>query len=214
MKKYSLALAALVFSSSAAFSATYQFDKSASTITWSGGKQFTDSVHTGKIALKEGEVEMPAKGAPKGKIVIDMTSISNDDVQDATYKAKLEGHLKSEDFFKVDQYKEAVLVIKDMKQDAKEKTKYDVKADLTIRGKTQPVSFPVSVVEKDGKVEVTGKLNIDRTQYGVAYASPESFSITDVSKVVESKIKDVKDKVIKKEFTVDVKLVGKEKGKA
>jgi hypothetical protein len=39
----------------------------------------------------------------------------------------------------------------------------------------------------------------------------QSFSITDVTKVVESKIKDVKDKVIKKDFSVDVKLVGKTK---
>lgn len=213
MKKYSLALAALVFSS-AAFSATYQFDKSASTITWSGGKQFTDSVHTGTVALKEGEVELPAKGAAKGRVVIDMTSIANDDVKDPKYKAKLEGHLKSEDFFKVEEFKEAVLVIKDMKQDAKDKTKYDVKADVTIRGKTHEVTFPATVVENAGKVEVNGKLNIDRTKFGVAYGSPESFSITDVTKVVESKIKDVKDKVIKKDFTVDVKLVGKTKTKA
>jgi len=212
MKKYSLVAAALVFASSAAYSATYNFDKSASTIKWSGGKQFTDSVHTGTIALKEGEVELPAKGAAKGRVVIDMTSLVNEDVKDATYKAKLEGHLKSEDFFKVDEFKEAVLVIKDMKQDAKDKTKYAVKGDLTIRGKTQEINFPATVVESAGKVEVTGQLNIDRTKHGVAYGSPASFNILDVSKVVESKIKDVKDKVIKNDFTVDVKLVGKTKG--
>ncbi len=211
MKKYSLVAAALVFASSAAYSATYQFDKSASTITWSGSKQFTDSAHTGTVGLKEGELDLPAKGAAKGRVVIDMTTIANQDVTDPKYKSKLEGHLKSEDFFKVDEFKEAVLVIKDMKQNATDKTKYDVKGDLTIRGKTQEISFPATVVENAGKVEVTGKLNIDRTKYGVAYGSPASFSITDVSKVVESKIKDVKDKVIKNDFSVDVKLVGKTK---
>lgn len=214
MKKYSLLVAALVFASSAAYSASYQFDKNASTITWHGGKQFTDSKHTGTVALKEGEVDLPAKGAAKGRVVIDMTTITNHDVKDPQYKSKLEGHLKSEDFFKVDEFKEAVLVIKDMKQDAKDKTKYNVKGDLTIRGKTEEITFPATVVEKAGNVEVTGKLDIDRTKFGVAYGSPESFNIMDVTKVVEDKIKGVKDKVIKKDFSVDVKLIGKAKTKA
>lgn len=206
MKKYAW-IAALALTSSSAFSATYQFDKTASSITWVGGKQFVEDTHKGTIALKEGEVDLQAKGN-KGKIVIDMNSIANTDLTDPTYKGKLEGHLKSDDFFKTAEFKDATLVIKDLKQDAKDKTKYEGKGDLTLRGQTHEITFPATIVESAGKIEVAAKLNIDRTKWGVAYASPASFNITDVAKTAEAKIKD---KVIKNEFSVDVKLVGKTK---
>ena len=70
-----------------------------STITWMG-KKVIGSSHNGTIDLKEGYFEFDNDVLVGGYFEIDMTSISNNDLE-GKYKTKLEGHLKSDDFFSV-----------------------------------------------------------------------------------------------------------------
>jgi len=183
--------------------APVKFDKSSGTITWTGSKQYQDDAHQGTVDLKEGSLDVAAE---KGTFVIDMTTITPTDVKDADSKKKLAGHLSSDDFFKVSEFKDATIVVKDLAKDAKKPNEYIVTSDVTIRGKTSELKFPATITEKGGKTTLLANLVIDRTKFGVEYGAPASFGITDVSKFVEDKTKKIKDKVIKNDFKVDIKL--------
>ena len=52
--------------------------------------------HYGNINLKSGSMEMKNNQIAAGKFVIDMTSITNNDLTDPGYNTKLVNHLKSD----------------------------------------------------------------------------------------------------------------------
>ncbi|TNF77546.1 MAG: YceI family protein, partial [Bacteroidetes bacterium] len=85
------------------------------------------------------------------------------------YKQKLEGHLKSDDFFSVASYETAKLVFTNSKPSGK--TSYEVTGELTIKGITKPVTFDVSVYGS----KATATLKIDRAEYDVRYGSGSFF---------------------------------------
>jgi polyisoprenoid-binding protein YceI len=153
--------------------APYQFDASDSTIKWVGKK--IAGQHNGEVKLKEGSLDPQAKGE-KGKFVIDLTTIESHDLKGQDeWKGKLEGHLKSADFFNVEKFPQAVLVLKELKPDAKDKTKYEAKGDLTIKGITKSITVPATIVEKDGKATVNSKFKINRLDWDIRYNSGKFF---------------------------------------
>lgn len=83
--------------------------------------------------------------------------------------SKLEGHLKSDDFFGVEKFPTATLIFTDVK--VKGKNSYNITGDLTIKGKTNPVTFEISIYGS----KATTSLKIDRTKYGVKYGSTSFF---------------------------------------
>jgi polyisoprenoid-binding protein YceI len=142
-----------------------------SKLGWEGKK--VGGQHNGTIALKEGTVQVKGGQLVGGTFVVDMTSIKNTDLTDADYNAKLVGHLKTDDFFGVDKYPTATFVItsvKPLKGDA-QGNNAQVTGNLTIKGKTNPVSFPAKVGVKDGVASASGVAIIDRSKYDVKYGS-------------------------------------------
>jgi polyisoprenoid-binding protein YceI len=103
-----------------------------------------------------------------GEFVVDMSSLAATDLEGEN-KQKLEGHLKSDDFFGVAEHATSTLVFTDIK--AKGKNSYEVTGDLTIKGITKPVTFDVSVYGN----KATASLKIDRAQYNVRYGSGSFF---------------------------------------
>lgn len=136
-----------------------------SNIEWTG-KKITGS-HHGTIKLKEGFLNFDKNKLVGGQFVIDMTSI---DVADLTgeNKGKLEGHLASDDFFGIETYKTAKLIITEVK---KEGDHYSMNGDLTIKNKTNPVTFNLNLAENSAQTE----FKIDRTKYGIRYGSGSFF---------------------------------------
>ncbi len=163
----------------------YTVDTNASKVTWLGEK--IGGEHKGTIDLKSGEFSEKGNKIVSGTFVIDMTSIKDTDLDDEGYRTKLEGHLKSDDFFGVAKYPTAKLVIKSA--EAFKAGKAKVKGDLTIKGKTNPIEFEVV---KSGK-SYKGKLVVDRSKYDVRYGSKSFFD-------------NLGDKVIYDEFTIYVDL--------
>ncbi|MGB5321497.1 YceI family protein [Lutimonas sp.] len=137
-----------------------------SSVTWKGYK--VTGSHTGSIALKEGSLEFKDEKLVGGEFTIDMTSVENTDME-GEYKAKLEGHLKSDDFFGVENYPTAKLVFNKVKSTGK--NSYEVTGDLTIKGKTNPVTFDISIYGN----KATANLKIDRTKFDVRYGSTSFF---------------------------------------
>lgn len=165
---------------------TQKVDVEASKIEWEGEK-LTGS-HYGTIDLKEGYFEMEDGKLVGGKFTADMNSIDVTDLE-GDDKAKLMGHLRSDDFFSVDKYNEAKFVINTV---ADKGDSYGVSGDLTIKGKTNPIAFDLRM---EGNTATT-ELVIDRTKYNVRYGSDSFFD-------------NLGNKVIYDEFKLDIKLVMK-----
>ena len=185
--KYILALS--LFVSSFAISAqNVAVNTEKSTIAWHGEK--IGGEHDGTIDLKSGELTIENEAITSGNFVVDMTSIKNRDIEDAGYKAKLEGHLKSDDFFGVEKFPTSKLVI--TKASKFENGTAKVQADLTIKGKTEEVTFDM-VQAGDN---YTAELKIDRSKFDVRYGSNSFFD-------------NLGDKAIDDIFTLTVTLVTK-----
>src|ERR1700761_3054364 len=155
-------VSALILSPMIAFGAASKkvsVDTADSQVKWTGSKALIDSKHYGTVKLSDKSfLTLTGDKITGGEIIIDMTSIANEDQTDATYKAKLEGHLKSDDFFSVEKYKEAKFVIKKVTPQTTANQQL-FEGDLTIRDVTQPAKI-VATVAKDGKtLTATGKMD-------------------------------------------------------
>lgn len=164
--------------SSAAFAA--EVDLSASKFTWKGTK--VTGEHVGEVKLKSAKVEDKGGKVTGGEFVIDMTSITVTDLQ-GEWADKFLNHVKTDDFFVVNKYPEAKLVINSVEGDT-------FKGDLTVKGKTNPVTFKA---KQSGKT-YAGKLQFDRTKYDITYGSGSFF-------------KGLGDKMIHDQVEVDFKVV-------
>ena len=162
----------------------------ASTITWTGSKVVGKN-HTGSITLKSGSLDITKGELKGGSFVIDMASLSNTDLS-GEWKEKLEGHLKSDDFFGVATFPTASFSITEVKKG--DGGNYSVTGDLTIKGKTESISFPASVKEAGKGYEATATLTFDRSKFDVRYGSGSFFD-------------DLGDNAISDEIALDVKLV-------
>jgi polyisoprenoid-binding protein YceI len=161
-------------------------DVSKSELKWNGKK--VTGEHHGKINLKEGSLTLTEKSISAGKFVIDMNSITVEDLPAGEMNNKLTGHLKSDDFFGVATYGEAILEINSSSPFVNGKA--TVKGKLTIKGITNPVEFDAIL---SGNV-YTAVVTVDRSLYNVRYGSGKFFD-------------NLGDKTIYDNFTLEVKLV-------
>ena len=138
-----------------------------SSITWKG-RELSTKVHYGTLTFVSGEFEVVDGLISNGQFVVDMTSINNQDMQ-GDRKARLEGHLKSDDFFSVETYQTATLSITSSKiiSDGK----WNVFGELTIKNYTHPVSFEMTRLEEGW----SAILIFDRSKYDVNFRSGTFF---------------------------------------
>ena len=160
-------LISILILSNSIFAQEMILDEKNSSLKWTG-KEITTKTHYGSLKFNEGKISMKGEKIISGRFIVDMRSIN---CQDLSGKSKnyLESHLKSEDFFWVDNYPEASLTIKSsvLTNDGN----YLVEGDITIKGITQPTSFNISIQNKEGKA----KLTFDRTKHNVTYRSGNFF---------------------------------------
>lgn len=173
MKKNTLSLVfALVFGATAFATTPVDGEKkevkaSESSVVWKAYK--VTGSHEGTIDLKEGSLLFDGDKLTGGEFVVDMTTINTTDLAAGQGKEKLDGHLHSDDFFATATHPTSKLVFTSVK--ASGKNSYDVTGDLTIKGKTAPVTFTVSVYGS----KATATLKVDRTKYDVKYGSGAFF---------------------------------------
>lgn len=134
-----------------------QIDLNKSTLTWKGSKITGDS-HSGPIKLKEATLNNG-----KGEFVVDMKSM-DESYLTGEWKEKFLTHIKSADFFDVEKFPTAKLVIDKMDNGKLE-------GSLTIKDKVQKITVPYKKV--GNKYE--GELTFDRTKFGVIYGSGNFF---------------------------------------
>lgn len=133
------------------------------------GEELTGKTHFGNLSFKEGQIELQDGLIIGGTFVVNMTSLSVEDLSGGA-KARLEGHLRSDDFFSVDKYPEATLNITQ-----KAKVEGDVQklyGELTIKGIKHPVDFTIILGDKKTAI---ANLTFDRSKYNVRFRSGSFF---------------------------------------
>jgi polyisoprenoid-binding protein YceI len=175
--------------------ASYSIDVAGSTIGWIGTK--VGGQHNGTFNLAEGSLVVSEGNLAGGNFSIDMTSVTVLDLQDDN-KPKLEGHLKSADFFAVDSFPKASFEITDVKPfDAATMTSklegatHLISGNLTMRGATKNVTFPAIVTIEGNQVMAQADFNIDRSEWGVNFKGPNNPADWVIAKEVNLKL-DVK----------------------
>ena len=167
----------------------YTVNVDSSTIKWTGKEITTDS-HYGTLGLKQGAVEVSTAGIVSGNVVVDMNSIQCLDMT-GRGKTKLEGHLRSDDFFGVQSYPEAALSFTSLSVETSGKIHYT--GDLTIKNITHPITFSGLIHQSGNNYSATINFSFDRTLYDVKYRSGKYF-------------KDLGDKLILDDIDISAKI--------
>ncbi|MCC5916713.1 MAG: YceI family protein [Cryomorphaceae bacterium] len=154
---------------------TVDTDAANSTINWKGFKTYSKGEHIGTINLKSGMFKVEGNQLVGGEFTIDMNTIHCKDLEgnEENYN-KLVGHLKSDDFFAVDEHPEARFVITEVseKMNDEKGTTHILKGNLTMRDNTQNITIPVKVNVNDEGVAVKApEFTIDRTNWNVMFGS-------------------------------------------
>lgn len=144
-----------------------------SNVEWLGEK--VTGKHNGNVNVRQGNIVLDESGMIQSAYVqVDMKTISNSDIEDADTRAKLVGHLKSDDFFSVEKFPYAEINIKQFKP-GEGKGQFMANGELTIKGKTLPITFPFTLKQDGSQVSAMGELTFDRSKYDVRYGSDSFF---------------------------------------
>ena len=120
--------------------------------------------------------------------MIDMTTITNGDIEEEKDNTKLVNHLKSDDFFGVSKYPEATLKIKSATKNGEA---FNITADITIRNITKEISFLASRNDSENQIVFIASFNVERTAHEVMYGWK------------------LENAVLSGEFKMDVKIAAK-----
>ncbi len=170
---------------------TMRVDTLNSSVQWTGYK--VTGQHNGVVNIKSGALTYNEKGFFNGgTFEIDMTTIKCLDLQ-GDMAGKLEGHLKSDDFFGTANFPSAKYVITKVIPRGKP-GEYKIVGNLTIKNTTKEVKFDANLKEEaGGKIVATGDIKLDRSEFDVRYGSGSFFD-------------GLGDKTIYDEFDLKVKL--------
>jgi polyisoprenoid-binding protein YceI len=154
----------------------YPFTQADSKVSWVGQK--VTGKHEGSFGVFGGIIELVGADATKSRVraEIDMTSLS-------TTPEKLVAHLKSADFFSVQEFPRATFVSTAI---AKSGEAYTVTGNLTLHGVTRALTFPAKIAVTDAEVTVNADFAINRKEFGVVYpGKPDDLIADDVALKLE-----------------------------
>jgi polyisoprenoid-binding protein YceI len=152
---------------------TYNLDEERSTVYWEGSKP--GGRHFGEIEVVSGSASTDGDLITGGTFEIDMRSIVNQDIGNEGMRDRLVGHLKSEDFFHVDEFPSAYFRITGAEPGSE--GEQIISGDLTIRGSTHPLKFAAEISMDDRMIHATtGEIRLDRTLWNVNHMSRSVFA--------------------------------------
>lgn len=170
-------------------------DLTASAINWKGFKP--GGSHHGVLGIKSGELFIDGDKLKSGTFVLDMNAINVQDINAENGKDKLEGHLKSADFFDVEKYPEGKFTITDVEELSDSEFTHKISGNLELKEAVKNISYNAAITkEGDTYTAKTATFTIDRTQWGVNYGSKNIF-------------KDLKDSFINDDMEISITLVAK-----
>ena len=154
----------------------YKVDTMNSRVEWKGYKvlKSDQTTHFGTIRFESGDVTVKDGKLQSGKFVADINTLENIDLKgDEEMKAKLEGHLKSADFFEVEKFPTASYEITKVTEAKSGDYNTILDGNLTIKGITKPVQFKANVTVQNENVSIaTEPTDINREDYGLKFEIP------------------------------------------
>ena len=192
-------LLAPVIGFSQMFESKFELSLAESKVLWEAN-YLTGGGHNGTLLPTSGFLQARGRDFIQGELNIDMNSIQNADLRDTQSRKDLEEHLRGKDFFDVDQFPTAKFVIVKVTSDALTggQNRYKIQGLLQIKGRTNLVNFPVTIITTGKTINVVGDVVIDRTKWDITYQSKTIFS-------------GLKDSIIEDEVKIKVDLTFKTK---
>ncbi len=161
-------------------STTVSINTTDSVVRWAG-ERVVGNKHTGTFPIKDGALLVKDDQLVGGSVTFDMPNLTVDDGSGVL------NHLKTDDFFGVETYPEAMFEVTNITDDT-------ITGNLTLRDITNELSFPATISQTDGVWSVEGTVTIDRTLWDVKYDSITFFS-------------DLADKAIRNEVPITFSLI-------
>ncbi len=150
---------------------TLQLDPS-STVGFVGSK--VTGKHEGKFEKVTGTITLAGGKAEGGKIAIevDVSSLKTDN-------DKLEGHLKSPDFFDVAKFPKSTFTSTDIKTGGEKGATHTISGELDLHGEKKNISFPATITVSGDSVTGTAEFAINRKDFKIVYAGKPDDLIRD-----------------------------------
>jgi polyisoprenoid-binding protein YceI len=170
-------------------------DPSRSTVSWEGSN--LRGSHDGTVDLASGEFYVLDNQLVGGNIVMDMTRIAVLDIEDPAMNERLASHLRSDDFFSVESYPEAIFQMANIRKidnAGPDEPNYTISGNMTIKGITHGISFPAFVELADGELRASADFDLDRTMWDVRFRSVRFFE-------------DIGDRLIHDNFNLKLDIV-------
>jgi len=187
-------------------------DVNKSELNWLGGLKYNVKDHFGKVEIKNGRFKIDENNSISGKLIVDMSSITNEDV-DSQWKQNLINHLKSEDFFDVKKFNTAVIEITSSKIIEKldnNNMKVQVDALLTIKSIKNKVRFYAEVDFDSSIKSAKGKMIFDRNDFEIQYRSEmHLYDSESFWNKIGSSVSPAMDKIIKDNIEIDFNIVSR-----
>lgn len=154
----------------------YEIDTLNSKVEWRGYKvvKSDNTSHFGTIKFESGDITVKDGKLESGKFVADMNSLTSVDLKDdAEQLDKLNGHLKSGDFFEVEKFPTASYEITKVSENTSGDYNTLLDGNLTIKGITKPFQVNANVSVNNGEVSIaTDPKDIMREDFGVKFQMP------------------------------------------
>ena len=178
---FNLAFLSISAQEAATNKVTMSIDSDSSSLKWIGEK-ITTSQHYGSLKFLSGDLSfcndkdkvgdnpkfnLEAALICSGNFTVDMTSLLVEDLTGSS-KERLEGHLKSDDFFSVNKHEKAYLSIENSKVID---SGFLVNGSLTIKDIIHPIEFRLVRAPRG----FVANLVFDRSKYNVKYNSGSFF---------------------------------------
>lgn len=170
---------------------SYKLSADESLISWTGSKPLVPGyVDTGTLKLNGDSSLTVANGnITSGDFTIDMDSLKVMTSSNTKVGVdKLEGHLRSDDFFSIEAHPTARFVIKNV-------TNGTVTGELTIKGITKTITFPAKIEsETDTRIVADASVILNRANWDIRYGSGSFFE-------------DLGDSIIDDKIAINLHLV-------
>lgn len=151
---------------------TTALDAAASTLEFTGSK--VTGKHDGKFQKIEGSITLAGGKAEGGKVTVtaDVDSVKTD-------QEKLDGHLKSPDFFDAAKFPKATFTSTEIKAGGEKGATHTITGELDLHGVKKTISFPATITIGADSVTGTAEFVINRKDFGIVYPGKKDDLIRD-----------------------------------
>lgn len=155
----------------------FTVDPTLSVIRWTGRNLFNH--HSGSLRLQSGSIQLRNGQLHDASFVIDMETITCEDIPNAAMNTLLISHLKNADFFETSRHPTATFVSQRAEPiigASEGRPNFLLHGSLNLRGITKEITFPIVVAFSDeNQLTGQGTLDLDRTEFGSTYGSGRFF---------------------------------------